>query len=523
MPFDPVAELLARIRKSREWPLKSEARIWQRVLAWRAFLECDRDALQVVADWKDRDRPYRVDGLPETIVDTWADHLFSEDVDVTPGAEADAQLLDELLGDDLTDELRAAERDYVAPEGEGWWRAYVDQDVADAPIIEFHSRASIVPLYVGKRLMAAALVTVLERPELNADEGRQISPNAVYRHFEINAAGVVQHVVFRGTDRKLGTEVPLDEHPETAPLAEELGEDGRWNHGGPMLMGRVINKRGRDPRLGVSEYSTIKDQLLDLNEAATIGAENARLTAKKRAVVDSSVLTPAPTRPNGAPHPDNLTDDGEGGLVPINGRPWFNAGEDLLVVDTVNEELGRDSGGIFKVLEYSFDAEALITYKRDLVETALTRLRITPQWVGVNVGSSDGYAITGTALRLRAIPTTRAGNSKGKQWDREAPRMIRALQFLDALEEALGGFGRPWTGADLLPGFKRGNPMPVDELESATVEATLVGAGVKSVEQSVKDQHPDWSEEAIADEVKLIAASRPAAPAMGLGVPGGFA
>jgi hypothetical protein len=214
-----------------------------------------------------------------------------------------------------------------------------------------------------------------------------------------------------------------------------------------MLMGRVINKRGRRATVGISEYETVKDQLLDLNEAETIGAENARLTAKKRAIVPSSAVQAAPTR--------------------------------------------------------------------DKVETALTRLRITPQWIGVQTGAGDGYAVSGTSLRLRAIPTTRAGNSKGKQWDKALPQLVRALQRLDALPEADGGFGQPWAQPDEPPGVKRGNPMPNDEVEEATIEATLVGAGVKSVWQSVRDQHPEWTDEDVDAEVARIRADRAAAPALG--------
>jgi hypothetical protein len=200
------------------------------------------------------------------------------------------------------------------------------------------------------------------------------------------------------------------------------------------------------------------------------------------------------------------------GSSPRTAGPVFNAGEDLLVIDPVNEELGRDGTAPFTVLEYSFDAEPLIAYKRDKVETALTRLRITPQWIGVQTGSGDGYAVSGTSLRLRAIPTTRAGNSKGKQWDKALPQLVRALQRLDALPEADGGFGQQWAQADEPPGVKRGNPMPNDEVEEATIEATLVGAGVKSVRQSVRDQHPEWTDEDVDAEVARSAPTAPPRP-----------
>lgn len=497
MALDPIAELLKRITRSREWPLKSEAATWRRVLAWRAFLDSDRDALKVVADWQYTDREYKVDPLGERIADAWADHLFSEDLEVTPSADADAARLDELVaGNELTNEFRAAERDYVASEGEGWWRWVVDRDVATYPLLEWHSRASIVPFYIGKRLLACALITILE-----GSANLQSSRNARFRHFEFHADGVVEHHVFRGTDQRLGAEVPLDAHPETEELMGNLDDLARWNHGLPMLMGRIINKRGRDPRLGVSEYNAIKDYLLELNEALTIGGENMRLTAKKRVVVSETALD---ARGDRRPTGDDLIDVGDGSFVRRDGTPQFNAGEDVIVSDALNEELGKDGAGVFKVLEYSFDAAALIAHKRDLVETALTRLGITPQWVGIVAGDSAGLALTGTALRLRLIPTTKAGHGKGKEWDTHGPEILRRGALLDELPDVDGGFGTPWTNTIDPPGIERANPLPADELEDATIESTLVNAGVRSIETSIRAQHPEWEDDAVLAERDAI-------------------
>lgn len=513
MALDPIRELLDRVTKDKRWPPRSEAATWRRVLAWRAFLDSDREALKIVADWQHTDREYKVDPLGERIADAWADHLFSEDLEVTAAADTDADRLEELVaGNDLTDEFRAAERDYVASEGEGWWRWVIDRDVADHPILEWHSRASVAPFYIGRRLMACALITELEGKPL-VQAGR----NAVFRQFECHATGLVEHRVYRGTKDRLGAEVGLDAHEETLELADNLDRDQRWNHGLPMLMGRIINKRGRDPRLGISEYNAIKDYLLELNEALTIGGENMRLTAKKRVVVSETALSPngGPTRPTG----DDLIDAGDGSFVRRDGRPQFDAGEDIIVADALNEELGKDVAGTFKVLEYSFDADALIAHKRDLVETALTRLGITPQWVGIVAGDSAGLALTGTALRLRLIPTTKTGHGKGKAWDTQAPEILRRGALLDQLPEADGGFGTEWANTQDPPGFTRANPLPADEVEDAQIEATLVGAGVRSLTTSIASQHPEWTEKQVTEERRLILEDK-AATGGGLGFGG---
>lgn len=513
MALDAVDLLLNRVVKGGEWPPKSEAAAWRYAMTYRAFVESDRDALKTVAGWSHRDREYKVDPLPERIADAWADHLFGEELELTPATDNDAELFDALVGpeapNDVTEDARAAERDLVVPEGEGWYRVYVDRDVADVPLLEWHSRASVIPFYIGKRLLAVALVSILE------GRGRNAGSRRVFRHFEVHTTGAVEHVLFNGTDRRLGDTVALDSHPELDDLVKSLNANGVdapavWEHKQPMLMGRIINKRGRNPRLGISEYQGIKDFLLDLNEAVTIGAENVRLTAKKRVVLppNSSLMRQA------AGDTDSYVDNGEGQLVPGPARAQVSMGEDVIISDPVDAELGRESK-TFQVLEYSYDADALIAHKRDLVESALTRVGLTPQWVGVVSGQGDGLALSGTALRLRLIPTDKAGRGKARQWDRELPRIISLMQRVDALSEGEGGFGRGWTDAELAPGVARANPLPTDELEEATIESTLVGAGVRSKRTSIKAQHPKWSDDEVDAELEAIREEAPA-PASGL-------
>jgi hypothetical protein len=505
--LDPIDLLLERIIKGGKWAPDSERQAWTYALTYRAFVESDRESLKRIADWTDKDREYKVDPLAERIADAWADHLFGEELKVAPANESNADLLEDLLAEnDLTDDCRAAERDLVVPEGEAWYRIYADRDVADVPLLEWHSRASVVPFYIGKRLLAVALVSVLEQ------RVRGDSKATVYRHLEIHVDGAVEHVLFRGTKQRIGETVPLDSHPETLELATSLGagrENGaRWAHGLPMLMGRVINKRGRRHSQGKSEFEGIKDFLLDLNEAVTIGAENARLTAKKRMLVPTTSPMVASALAG-----VELVDNGEGQLVPANGQPVVRLGDDVIFQDPIDGELGRDSTPA-KVLEYSYDAEALIAHKRDLVESGLTRVGLSPAWVGVRQDAA-GYAGSGTELRLRLIPTDKAGRGKARPWDAELPRAIATMQLLGAMPESEGGFGQEWTDPSEAPSIERADALPTDEVEEATIVSARVAARVMSRYQAIKREHPDWDDDAIEEELGRIDKDAPAAPALG--------
>lgn len=515
MALDPVDLLLDELTRDGRWPPRRELRLHEQIATHRAFLESDRAALRIMAGWP-RDRDYKVDPLAELMADAWADHLYGEELTIEPANERDANALAALLegNGDITADLHEAERSIVG-EGEQWWRIYRDEEVADYPLLEWHSRDVVVPLFVGGgagRLIAAAVVTELEQHPRRR--------RAVYRHFEVHADGLVEHVLFRGTKTRIGETVPLGEHPELADLDDALSgtfpEPRQWAHGLPMLMGRIINGRRVDRRFraGVSDYHRVQDFLLDLNEAATIGAENMRLTAKRRVVVSEDALRQPARGPD-------LIDRGDGVLdfADSKVRAGFDAGEDVLVVSRLDAELGQSPDSTFKVLEYSFDAEALITYKRDAVETAVTRVGLTPVYLGLRTGEGDGQAVSGTHLRLRLIPTTKAGQGKRRPHERALPHVLALMARLDALSGADGGFGRAWADPTTEPAVEFATSLPRDDVEDAQVEATLVGAGLRSRRTSIESQHPDWTPELVDEELDRIADERPAtSAAAGLGL-----
>lgn len=510
MALDAVDLLLDELVKDGRWPPRRELRVRTEIATHRAFLESDRPALRQMAGWP-AGRDYKVDPLGELIADAWADHLYSEELDITPANDRDAKALDYIITGNggLLDELHETER-MVVGEGEAWWRVYRDEEVADVPLLEWYSRDEVIPLFVGRanggRLLAAALVTELER---------RTSSGPVYRHFEVHVDGAVEHVLFRGTKTRIGQTVPLDEHPELAELDAAIDGDGAdarvWAHGLPMLMGRVTNGRRIHRRLGIgiSDYARIQDTLLDLNEAATIGSENMRLTAKRRVVITEEALRGS-ANARGA----ELVDRGDGTFTRAAATAaGFSVGEDVLVHSRLDSELGQSPEALFKVLEYSFDAGALIAYKRDQVETAVTRVGLTPQYLGVVADSGDGLALSGTALRIRLIPTSKAGKGKLRPWARTEPHVLSLMARLDALPLNDGGFGRSWADPTTPPAVEHPNALPRDDVEDANVEATLVGAGLRSKRVSVEAQHPDWTDEQIEEELERIAEERPATSA----------
>ena len=472
------------------WPLKCEQETLKALNTWEAWRESDRDDLKIIAGWNDPKRPYKVDPVAELVADAWAAFLFGEDPRVKARDERDQPLLDALLdldpsggtGTRFASDLYDAARIAVS-EGEVWARVYVDRAVAPRPLLEWHSRKCILPLYVGPRLLAAAVITELGK-----------MGDHEYRALEIHADGEIVNVLYRGKAGELGQRVDLTDHPATAGIEE------RWAHGLPgMLVERIRNRKGEGEHLGRSDYHGIQDSLIDLNEAASIGSNNMLLTARKRVAVSANVAQASTTR----------------GISDYAPRVRFDPREEVFVDDPLDSELGGPVREPFRVIEYSFDASSLIAWRRDVLETALSRIGLNSQWTGTG-GDAVGYAMSGTSLKLRLIPTTKAGRAKGRSWDDGVPRIAGTMIRVDALAEQAGGYGRPWTDTGD-PIITRAPGIPADDLEEAQRHGILVNAGVESVEQAIRELHPDWDDPAIADEVARIRADKAAMAPGGTG------
>lgn len=465
MAREHADQLLAQLEGTTKWPPPWEC-AWKDTRLWQALREADDNYLRRYVRWdtaENRQRQYIVDPMPSKISWTFAELVFGDDPTFTAGTTADQARLDEFVEENqMPSELQSAE-DICSSEGEVWWRILVDPMQAPVPIVEWHSRLAVLPMFRGRHLLAAALVSTYRPPNARDQDKR------LYRYFEIHADEVVYNVLFLGEKDKVGKRVALDDLQQTADLQDV------WDHGLGMLCGRILNKRGRDPKRGVSDYAGVKDYLLALNETATIGQENARLTLKKRVVV-----------------PDSYLD--------VRGN--FPAGADVLIAPTTDRDPDRPDQGLAQV-EWSFDASAFIAYKEDLERTILGRVGLARQLVDAGNPTPDGRA-TGTALRLRLIPSMLETADKGRFWDDALPDIFTKAQMVDALPEERGGFAGQWSSPGQAPTIERSGSLPEDETEEATRHSTLVTAEIESRKTAIQELHPDWDETQVTAEIDQI-------------------
>lgn len=443
---------------------------------WVAMSEGDRDRIKALIDWPN-DREYRIDPLPDRIKTAFSDLLYGEDPEITPAKDGDDTNMEELdEANNFADEFRRAAGDNSA-EGERYWRIYTDPDQAERPLLEFNSRLDVIPFWRGKRLLAAAFVSLIGSNEIKVNNETSMQ---FFRHVEIQAQGYVRHLLYRGNLGALGESISLTSLDDTKNFPEEIRHDLPF-----ALAGRIPNKLGRDFRLGISDYQGIKDLLLDLNEARSIMAENARNTAKSKMVVPLAAMK--------------------------DGR--WDAGQDVIVHEAL--DVGMEEGripGPYTVLEYNFDATALLTHIDALRSGALTGVGLMEQFIGTGSGNMSGGtgAESGTSLRTRLIPTTLAAKGRGRFWDKATPEILRRMQLVDALPTAKFGFDHKWASGDEAPVIARKSVLPEDEQEKVTRHVAAVGGEIESIETAVKDLHPDWDKDAVAAELKKIKDDRAA-------------
>jgi hypothetical protein len=477
-PLASVQELQDRIDALGEWPPKDEKDLHEALNIFSALYSTDGAALRDYAGIP-HGHAYVPDPLPQKMADASSNLIFGEEPDFEAGdpieddehEPPDQPLLDDLIdANDLPSELQRAAA-LCAAEGEVWWHIRVDKVALNLPILDWNSRRSVVPLWRSRQLLACAFVSVMD----------DSTDNETWRYVEIHAPGVVRRLLYLGRVDRLGDRQDLGAHPDTAPLEED------WRHGLVMLAGRVANRLGHDTRIGLSDYAGVLEYLFALNEAASIGKHNARLTLRKRAVMPVGMARAS----DGVVAGDQADRRGRGATVDL---------DDVWLVEPGDELEG--SNGPMRILEYSDSwAQALTLYKADLTETILTRVGVAPQLVGLHTEN----AVTGPAARFRLLDSIQTANGKARYWDDQLPKALMAAAMVDNLEDARGGFGRQWVNPMEPPTVRRRSILPQDPTETATRVVALRGAGIISEATALEEVFPEWSDERRQQEADEVA------------------
>lgn len=458
----------SRLGLSPTWPPAAHVQMWEEIEFYAALRSSNEEVIKAQANvpWY---RKYLVSPIPRLVSRASANLLFGEPAEYRAAKESDQAALDRIVNDNMLDAEAHRAAMISSSEGEVWGRIIVDQSLLDVPIIEFVSRRQVIPHFQGRFCVAATFVSEWEE-----------SSSSVFRLFETYEAGAVRSQLFAGTSSSIGDEVSLDSYSMTEGKQPVVltGIDR-------PLCAFIPNSIDGDPTRGFADYRGLEERFLGLNEAATIGQENVRLSGKKRALLDAKYLR--------------------------NGR--MPSGDDIFIRSEAEGSLG-DAGKPLQMLEYTFEAEQLSKWLDHLIDTTLLFGGVAPAAVGRSV---DGGAISGTALKLKMAHSLIESAGKGRYTDAGLRRLLRFAAILDARSTFDGGFGRrrEWSAPDEDSTVIRGDGLPHDDKEAAEWVALASGAEAISTEEKVRWLHPDWSQKQIDDEVGRIEDEAPEPPTIG--------
>ncbi|MER7145992.1 phage portal protein [Streptomyces xanthochromogenes] len=373
--------------------------------------------------------------------------------------------------------LEAAE--VAAALGGVYLRVTWDTSLAPRPLLTtVHADAAVPDFRWGQ------LTAVTFWHELASDSA------TVWRHLERHEPGSILHGLYQGSPDRLGTRVPLTEHPEVAALADSLGPGGDAIETGiPELTAAYVpnirpNRRHRGSPFGRSDYAAPLHDLMDaLDETWSSWLRDIRLARARLLVPDGYLRDHGPGR--GA----SFDDDRE-------------------IWQTLNIP-PTEAGGItlsqfaIRVAEHQSTAD-------EIVQQAIRSAGYSAQTFGLG---DQGGAVTATEVKARERRSMTTRDKKSRYWVPEIADMLLVMLRLD----------RALFTPGLVPERPRvtfGDSVSEDPASTAQTLSLLQQAQAVSTDTKVRTLHPDWDDTAVREEVdRILTETGQAAPdPMQLGV-----
>lgn len=302
---------------------------------------------------------------------------------------------------------------------------------------------------------------------------------AVWRKEEVYSSdGHIRTRLLKGDESNLGSAVPLDSIPETKGVLPDA------NSGTNMLLAGYVpnllpNRKYPHLRYGRSDYESLYGLFDELDEVYSSIQRETRLT-KTTVVVPMEYLR----RKDDIRH----TFDSE-----CKQTEWvFDTGKSVFV--GLDIDTGENSSPV-TVINPEIRAEQRIALADDLIKRILSMAGYAPQSVGIDI---EGSAESGTALNIRERKTMRTTESKKTYWWHALKDIVRCMLALDSAVFRSGVDPNAQVNIELAS-----NTQP-DIAQLAEILEQLERAGAVSVETKVALLHPDWDEDARAEEVQRI-------------------
>lgn len=384
--------------------------------------------------------------------------------------------VDDLLGERVHTQLHDA-AEAGAALGHTYLRVGWDLEIdSKRPLFDTVDADAAYPVYRYGRLIEVTFCREF-------DQGNGV----VLRHLEHHTKGLIEHALYLGDTRNLGRVIPLTEAPQTADLAEsvQLLVDDR--QGIPTGLDRlavigVPNARSRTWRhlpnardLGRADISGVESELDALDDVWSSWMRDIRHGRSRLHV----------------PH-HYLESNGPGAGARLNLERELYIG--------LNAMAGEERMEITAI-------QLAIRWKEHL-ETALALVERIAAGAGYSpqtFGLQGDAALTAMESWARQVRTQNTRSSKIRRWRRALTDLTQLMLAVDRVH--FGGTGDP----DLVPEVVFPNTVSESQSSLAQTAQLFRAAEAASTETIVRMMHPDWDDQQVDAEVKLILDERQSA------------
>ncbi|QXJ40762.1 portal protein [Curtobacterium phage Parvaparticeps] len=302
------------------------------------------------------------------------------------------------------------------------------------------------------------------------------------RWLERHERGAVYHGVYKGTADRLGKQIPFNDNPKTAHLAQVVDADGKVTIPEGVRSAEFVPNMLPDPmdrasRMGRSDFTSGMLGIFDAIDQVYTSLMRDIELGKGRLIVADYMLE------------DNGLGKGVG----------FNT--ERSVYSPLNMQPGEKEDAPITMAQFQIRVEQHIAAADHLAAKAVKSAGYNMRTMGE---ASDGAAITATQSLAE---DRRSLNTRGKKiayWQPALERLLRALLEIDKQE------------------FSAGDPdiqvydVEVSYPEAVQPDALILGqtaqafknAEASSIETRVSTIHPDWTHEQVQAEVAKIQAEQ---------------
>jgi len=321
------------------------------------------------------------------------------------------------------------------------------------------------------------------------------------RHVELHERGKITHALYKGTGDSLGSQIGLDEHPETEWLAQLSADnsgvsgvtrDGRTvvlatgvegltaTYVPNMLPNRLFRKNAYLSQFGRSDYAGVEHAFDAIDEAWTSWARDVRL-AKARIIVPNAYL-------------ESL---GPGGGAYFDTDREVYEGLDFLTSD----------GGSKTITPQQF---AIRVHEHQATITEWTRYALRGAGYSPSSLGEQGSSVQRTATEVSAEErlSNRTRDKKINYWKAALGDFVRTWLDLEA-----NVYGNADVKLSEPPEIRFPSESQQDPRELAEIASLQAGSQSASIMTRVRGMHPEWDGATVNEEVERIRQE------MGIGAP----